>query len=65
MKKLVIVTQIETIVEYHASSQSAMDRLLYIRSKQQVITSQINDVVKHIEIKEGPKVTQTQYAKVA
>lgn len=65
MKRLVIVTNNETIVEHHFNNEAALARLEFIRSKQTVITHELKDVVKHVEVKSQPEITKKQYCKVA
>lgn len=61
MKKLIVTTQTETITEYHLSTESAMNRLKDIKLHNEVITSQIEAVVKHIEVKESQPITSQHY----
>lgn len=64
MKKLTVVCKDKVITEFQASSEAASLRLVEICKKNEVISSEIQDAVRHIEVLETKERTLTNYSKI-
>ena len=64
MKKLSVVCKNETIVEFHSNTAAAERRLNEIQRKHEVVSSEITDAVKHVEVKSEPIITQNAYISI-
>ena len=66
MKKLTVVCKGETMTEYHSSVESANNRVSWLCKHFEVVSFELQDVVKHVEIKseESKQITKENYSKI-
>lgn len=64
MRQLKITTKNGELIEYHASSLSAMNRLKYLVKALDVLDFEIKNVIKTVEVKAEKPKTLISYAKI-